>query len=104
MTLTEQRIDDIFRAVSTGTGISRDVLCGRRSRTRESFARFILCHELRGYGLTLEAIGEIVGRKHATVRYCLEQYSEMRTSNRMFQDMVGAVNGAEFDLKTTTEV
>ncbi len=100
MTPTEQRIDEIIWSVCVGTGIPRDILCGRRSRTRESFARFILCHKLRGYGLTLEAIGEIVGRTHATVRYCLEQYSEMRASNRMFQDMVGAVNGAEFYIKT----
>jgi chromosomal replication initiation ATPase DnaA len=100
MTPTEQRIDEIIRSVSTGTGIPRERLCGRPRRTTDSFARFILCHELKGYGLTLQAIGKIIGRSHGTVRYNLEQYHKMGETSRMFRDMVGAVDGAGFDIKT----
>ncbi len=49
-----------------------------RSRRREVvIARQMICYELRRRGYTYSAIGEVVGRDHATAIYSEKKFREM---------------------------
>lgn len=51
--------------------------------------RFILAHELRKHDITLERIGQIMKRNHATVIYYLNQYEALKsTKDKDFMEML----------------
>lgn len=91
MTTPQREIQQIIRQVSVGTGVTVETLLGPSRKEFASNARFILAHRLRKYGLTIEQIGEILGRSNATVLYYLRLYDNMFGNNRMFRDMVSDV-------------
>jgi predicted transcriptional regulator len=52
-------------------------------------------HYLRNeLGMTLKAVGQIVGRDHATVKWGLSRYDELKfIKNRRFLEMLGKIDG-----------
>lgn len=85
-------VDKVINAVCEVCNVTLGDIKSKSRKQEFVYARFIICHLLREYGLKLQAIGYIINKNHATVLYDLKSYLNEYQISHMFKDIANKVN------------
>lgn len=84
-------VDKVINAVCEVCNVALGDIKSKSRKQEFVYARFLICHLLREYGLKLQAIGDIINKNHATVSYSLKSYDNEIQTSQMFKDIVNKV-------------
>jgi chromosomal replication initiator protein len=96
--LSEISAEKVFAAIEIVTGYTKESLISKLSgaRKRELVeARQIFCHILREHtDMSLDSIGQLIKRDHATVLYSLKNVSNLIETDKEFRNKYAYVHDA----------